>query len=62
MIANGEKLEPKYKNHKLINDKYFKDCWECHIAPNWLLVYKIQEDELILLLVVIGSHSELFNQ
>ena len=33
VIANGEELEEKYKSHKLINDKTFKECYECHIQP-----------------------------
>lgn len=62
MLANGKELEEKYKNHKLINDKIFKNCCECHIQPDWLLVYKIQDNELVLLLFAIGSHSDLFNK
>lgn len=62
VIANGEELEPKYRNHKLINDKTFKDCQECYITPNWLLVYKIQDNDLVLLLFATGSHSDLFNK
>lgn len=61
-LANGEELEPKYKDHKLINDKTYKECNECHIESDWLLVYKIQNNELILLLFATGSHSELFNK
>ncbi len=61
-LANKEKLDSKYKNHKLINDKIFKDCNECHISPDWLLVYKYKDDELILLLIATGSHSDLFNK
>lgn len=61
-LANGKELPRKYKNHKLINDKIFKDCMECHILPDWLLVYKIVNDELILLLFATGSHSQLFNK
>lgn len=61
-IANGEELAKKYKNHKLINDKTFKNCCECHIQPDWLLVYKIQDNELVLLLFATGSHSDLFNK
>lgn len=38
-LANKEELEPKYKNHNLKNDKYYKDCGECHIEPDWLLIY-----------------------
>lgn len=60
-IANGKELEPKYKNHKLTNDKKYYNCFECHLEPDWLLVYKIEEDQLILLLFAIGSHSDLFN-
>lgn len=60
-IANDVDLEPKYKNHKLTNDKNFKDCYECHIEPNWLLIYKIYNNELILLLFATGSHGDLFN-
>lgn len=60
-LSKGEQLEEKYKNHKLVNDKNFKDCSECHIEPNWLLIYKIEDDELILLLFATGSHSDLFD-
>ena len=60
-LANYESLEPKYRNHNLINDKIYKDCSECHINPNWLLVYKYLDNKLILLLVATGSHSEIFN-
>ena len=37
-LANGEKLESCNRNHKLINNRKFKNCWECHIEPNWLLI------------------------
>lgn len=60
-LANRKKLEPQYKNHKLIDDRYFKNCSECHIEPDWLLVYKYDDDKLILLLVNTGSHSEILN-
>ena len=58
-IANGEILEEKYRDHKLIGYK-IPDCRECHIEPDWLLIYKIYRNELILLLVTTGSHSNLF--
>ena len=61
-LANGEELEVKYKNHSLINDKKYIDCMECHIEPDWLLIYQIKDEELILLLFAIGSHSELFRK
>lgn len=62
IIANGKELDEKYRNHKLINDKTFKDCQECHITPDCLLVYKIQDNELVLLLFATGSHSDLFDK
>ena len=60
-LANDEVLEIKYKNHKLVNSKFYKDCYECHIEPDWLLVYQYIDDELILLLINIGSHSEVLD-
>lgn len=59
-LANLEKLDPKYRNHNLIDDKTYKSCKECHIAPNWLLIYKYLDNNLVLLLVSTGSHSDLF--
>ena len=59
-LANKEVLETKYRNHKLVNDKFYKDCYECHIEPDWLLIYKYIDDELVLLLINTGSHSEVF--
>ena len=60
-LANKKDLEPRYKNYKLVNNKYFKNCGECHIEPDWLLVYQYNDNELILLLVETGSHSEVLN-
>ncbi|HBW05509.1 MAG TPA: type II toxin-antitoxin system mRNA interferase toxin, RelE/StbE family [Clostridiales bacterium] len=57
-LANDEVLEAKYKDHSLTGD--YKDCRECHIEPDWLLIYKKYESELILMLVRTGSHSDLF--
>lgn len=59
-IANGENLDIKYKDHALVNSTRFKNCRECHIEPDWLLVYRIDNNEFILLLVETGSHSDLF--
>lgn len=59
-LANYEKLDSKYKNHYLINDKTYKDCMECHLKPDWLLVYKYIDDNLVLLLIATGSHIEVF--
>lgn len=57
-LAAGLPLDPKYKDHKL-NGNY-KDCRECHITPDWLLIYEISEKELILYLTRTGSHSKLY--
>lgn len=61
-LAFKEELEPKYRNHKLIDDKYYKNCCECHIKPDWLLIYQYNDNELLLLLMNTGSHSDLFNK
>ena len=61
-LANLESLDSKYRNHNLINDKTYKDCSECHIKPDWLLIYKYVDNELVLVLFATGSHSELFNK
>ena len=45
-----------------MDDKTYKGCYECHITPDWLLIYNIEDSELILLLFATGSHSELFNK
>lgn len=60
-LASGNKLEEKCKDHKLNDNKRFKDCRECHIEPDWLLVYRINNNQLILLLVETGTHSDLFS-
>ena len=60
-LANLEELDPKYRNHNLINDKTYKDCSECHIKPDWLLIYKYIDDKLVMVLFATGSHSELFD-
>ena len=54
-----EPLEEKNHNHELVGD--FKGIWECHIQPDWLLIYLIEDDVLTLTLVDTGTHSDLFN-
>jgi len=57
-LADGGTLDKKYKDHKLTgNLKRFR---ECHIAPDILLIYELDEGVLTLTLVTIGSHSSLF--
>lgn len=59
-LANDEELEPKYSDHQLTDSPRFKNCRECHIEPDWLLVYKKNKHELILFLIETGTHSDLF--
>lgn len=57
-LANGEPLEAKHRDHDLTGN--YKGCRECHVEPDWLLVYEIIDDVLVLMLYRLGSHSELF--
>ena len=57
-LAAGEKLPESNRDHRL-SGKY-KNCRECHITPDWLLIYEIEDDELILYLTRTGTHSDLF--
>ena len=57
-LANGEILPPKNRDHNLSGN--YSNCRECHITPDWLLIYEIYEDELFLYLTRTGSHSDLF--
>ncbi len=57
-IANLEKLEDKYRDHVLIGN--YKGLRECHIEPDWLLIYYINKNVLVLVLERLGSHFELF--
>lgn len=56
-LLAGEKLPEKNKDHALSGN--WKGYRECHILPDWLLVYEIVEDRLILSLTATGSHSDL---
>ena len=58
ILANGEMLSEKYRDHEL-NGNY-SGCRECHIEPDWLLIYEIHNDKLILILTRTGTHSDLF--
>lgn len=59
-LASGKELEEKYRDHQLTNSPRFKECRECHVEPDWLLVYKKNDKELILFLIETGTHSDLF--
>ncbi|HAS74665.1 MAG TPA: type II toxin-antitoxin system mRNA interferase toxin, RelE/StbE family [Clostridiales bacterium UBA8960] len=58
MIANGEELPVKYRDHYLSGN--YSTCRECHITPDWLLIYEITEHDLILYLTRTRTHSDLF--
>ena len=57
-LAKGENLEAKYRPHTL--EGYKTVVWECHIKPDWLLLWQQIDDGLILVLLDTGSHSDLF--
>lgn len=57
-LANGEKLLDKNRDHALVGN--YAGCRECHITPDWLLIYEIDNGELLLYLTRTGSHSDLF--
>ncbi len=57
-LAEGKSLGAEYRDHEL-SGKY-KGTRECHVEPDWLLVYEIRGDVLVLMLYRIGTHSELF--
>ena len=57
-LADGIVLETKYNDHELAGE--FKGLRECHITPDWLLIYQVIENELVLYLSRTGTHSDLF--
>lgn len=56
LLLEGKPLPAKYKNHKLKGE--YSEHWECHIEPDWLLVYRKTDTQIIL--VDTGTHSDLF--
>ncbi len=60
LLATEQKLPDKFRDHALTDSRNYKGMRECHIQPDWLLVYQIIKSELILNLVRTGSHSDLF--
>lgn len=58
MLCSEETLPEKYKDHQLGGD--YSGYRECHIEPDWLLVYKIENQDLLLVLSRTGTHSDLF--
>ena len=60
LLQKEEILPSKYRDHQLVNSRNYQNMRECHIEPDWLLVYQVIDDELILRLIRTGSHSDLF--
>lgn len=59
-LASGEELPPSMHDHQLVGN--YHEHRECHIEPDWLLIYRIDEGELVLTATRTGSHAELFDK
>lgn len=65
LLQNGDTIPEKYKDHPLKNSKSYKECRELHLEPNWLLIYKYSNNNVILKeikLIRLGTHSDLFEK
>ena len=60
ILADGGTLDARYRDHDLSGN--YKGTRECHIEPDWLLVYEIRDEVLVLLLYRLGTHAELFKK
>ena len=60
ILADGGTLDAVYHDHELSGN--YKGTRECHIEPDWLLVYEIRNEVLVLILYRLGTHSELFKK
>lgn len=60
LLCSEQALPDVYKDHALTDSKDYKGMRECHIQPDWLLIYKVVKDTLILKLIRTGTHSDLF--
>ena len=60
LLADGKELPPVYKDHQLKGN--WGGCRECHIEPDWLLIYEYDNGSLILYLTRTGTHSDLFDK
>lgn len=58
MLAEGQPLHAKYREHSLTGN--YKGFLECHVEPDWLLIYERRNEKLVLLLYRTGTHSDLF--
>jgi len=60
ILSETGTLPPEYKAHKLSGNRAGE--WECHIKPDWLLIWEQHEQELVLLLLNTGTHAYLFRK
>lgn len=60
LLAMGESLPPENRDHELTGN--WRGHRECHIQPDWLLIYRVEADVLVLTLARTGTHSDLFNR
>ena len=60
ILVDGKTLPRKYHDHALEDSRDYHNVRECHIEPDWLLVYRIENDTLTLFLMRTGSHNDLF--
>ena len=60
MLRQGRQLDAKYRDHELSGK--LKGFRECHIGPDWLLIYRIENGVLVLTLARTGTHSDLFGK
>ena len=61
LLCEEQPLPEVYRDHALVNSKDYKNLRECHIQPDWLLIYRYEEEVLVLTLSRTGTHSDLFN-
>ncbi len=59
LLKTGKKIPQKFCDHQLSGN--LKEFRECHIEPDWLLIYQIKKDKLILVAVATGTHSDLLD-
>ena len=60
VLATGSTLDASYRDHAPSGN--YKGTRECHIGSDWLLIYEIRDDVLVLMLYRLGTHSELFKK
>ena len=60
LLLNNQALPQKYRDHALVNSRNYKNMRECHIQPDWLLIYYVKDNGIVLVAVRTGTHSDLF--